>query len=103
MQTKLEMKLDRAVNALERIADALEEQNKPKGLGNPFNTNWSSNGVAPLNCDLGDEVHLPTASSDLITASHARDILYKPIDKPTWYNIKDDPYYTDENLSTTSY
>jgi hypothetical protein len=75
MQTKLEMKLDRAVNALERIADALEEQNKPKGLGNPFNTNWSSSGVAPLNCDLGYEVHLPTANSDVIRAPYKGDVL----------------------------
>jgi hypothetical protein len=83
MQNKFEMRMDEIVNALERIANALEEQNKPKGLGN----HWSGNGVAPLNCHLEDEFHLPTATSDLLTASHDGDILHKPIDKPTWYNI----------------
>lgn len=96
------MRMDELVNALERIANALEEQNKPKGLGSSFKSKWSGNGVAPLNCYSGDEVHLPTATSDLVTASHDGDILYKAPEKPTWYNIKD-PNFTNQDLNNELY
>ena len=79
--TRLEMRMDEIVNALERIANALEEQNKPKVLGNYWNKS--------VDCYSKNEIPLQTANSDLVTASHDGDILYKPDDKPTWYNIKD--------------
>ena len=40
--------------ALGRIADALEQANKPKGLGNPM---WTG---SPVNCISKDEIPLPT-------------------------------------------
>lgn len=91
------MRMDEVVNALERIANALEEQNKPKGLAN----HWSRSGLA--DCYSKHEIPLPTANNTPVTASHDGDILYKPIDKPNWYNIKDDPYYKNKDLENGLY
>jgi hypothetical protein len=63
--------LKNIVGELSRIANALEEQNKPKGLGYP----WKNYGVEPLNCYSKDELPLPTANSDLVKAAYNSDYL----------------------------
>ncbi len=59
------------VYELSRIANALEEQNKPKALGYP----WKNYDVAPLNCYSKDELPLTTANSDLVKAAYKSDFL----------------------------
>ena len=66
------MRLDETVNVLERIANALEEQNKITPL--TWNR-YPMAGVAPLNCYGKDELPLPTANSDAVRASYKGDVL----------------------------
>lgn len=69
--TRAVMRLDETVNVLERIANALEEQNKTSPL------TWNRYPMAgvPLNCYGKDELPLPTANSDVIRASYKGDVL----------------------------
>jgi hypothetical protein len=70
--------------ALNRIAGALEESNKPKGLGSPYS---SGHGIA--DCVAKEEVPLPTPWNGDNKPSCESDILYKEPEKPNWYSIKD--------------
>jgi hypothetical protein len=93
MITQIDLSLKDIAASLLRIANALEEQNKPKGLGNPY----AKYGIAPLNCYSKDELPLPTANNSVVTASHDGDILYKSPENPNWYNISD-PNFTNKNI-----
>ena len=55
--TNIDQQLKDIAFSLVRIADALEQANKPKGLGNPFST-YSS--LKPVDCISKEEVPLPT-------------------------------------------
>lgn len=80
--------------ALKRIANALEEQNKPKGLGYA----WSQYGIA--NAVGNQDTPLPKIDSS--TPYCNSDVLYKSPEKPNWYNIKD-TNFPKENLENELY
>lgn len=72
------MRLDETVNALERIASALEERNKPKGIESPI---WSR---TPINCVGNQGTPLPNTNTN--TPYCEKDVLYKKPDAPNWYD-----------------
>jgi hypothetical protein len=82
--------------ALGRIANALEQANKPKGLGNPM---WTGSHV---NCISKDEIPLPTPWNNDNKPNCKSDILYKEPEKPNWYNISDHNF-TNNDLTNELY
>jgi hypothetical protein len=84
MTTYSEQALKDIAGALTRIANALEEQNKPKSLTIP--RNWG-HGIA--DCVSKEEVPLSTPWNSDNKPSCNSDILYKKPENPNWYNIKE--------------